>query len=177
MCISYQKAGTMTCFFVQASLLGTSPTQTAMDWHWKCIFIIWLNCAWCAIRMEISPVRDDKYFMKVIWAEQFLICRRWAGFIFSHNELIESFRWGRQTAAAVAPPGRAAQGERFERDTRRLCPNGALCLTQLPRIHHPPCVSCLIMMWIYLSVCVSVCSLPFLYSWKRKTVFFSLVII
>lgn len=76
----------------------------------------------------------------------------WLYFFFACDELIESFRWSRQTAAVMAPPGRAVQGKRFERDTHRLCPNGTPCLTQLPGIHQPLCVSCLITTWISLSL-------------------------
>lgn len=63
--------------------------------------------------MEISPARDDKYFMTVIWVEQFWSADDELALFFPHDEVIESLRWGRRTAAAVAPPGRAAQGERF----------------------------------------------------------------
>lgn len=55
-----QKAkGSGNLFFLGGSLPGASPCRTAVDWQRRCIFIIWLNCGWCAIRMEISPARDD----------------------------------------------------------------------------------------------------------------------
>lgn len=65
---------------VQLSLLGANLSFPSPQFSLLSIsdlalgdvfFIIWLNCAWCAIRMEISPARDGKYFMRVIWAERF----------------------------------------------------------------------------------------------------------
>lgn len=112
------------------SVHHAQPRQTAVDWQRWCIFIILLNCAWCAIRIEISPARDYEFFMRVIWAEQFLICRRWAGFI-SHpmmSWLRLSNEAARQPLLRLHPAKRQHAGEGFESDTCCLHPNGAHCL-------------------------------------------------
>lgn len=104
-------------FFNPASLLGAFPTRpcwTAMDCQWRCIFIIWLNCAWCAIRMEISPARDDKYFMRrnLRGAGFDLQTASWLYFFSPATSwLSPSDEAVRQTPSAPSPPAREAQGE------------------------------------------------------------------
>lgn len=75
------------------SIHHAQPRQTAMDWQRWCIFIILLKCAWCAIRIEISPARDVEFFMRVIWAVFDLQTMSWLYFS-PHDELIETFKWG-----------------------------------------------------------------------------------
>lgn len=142
-----EKARTVTCFVSRLVCLEPktnasrppAPAEQRRTGSRDVFLIIWLNCAWCAIRMEISPVRDDKYFMRVIWAEQF-----WSAddelalfilFFSPSDELIESFRRGRQTDRQSVlrwlRPAERRRGWDLS-DSRRLCPNGTRCLTQLP---------------------------------------------
>lgn len=53
------------------------------------IFIILLNCAWCAIGMEISPVRDDEFFMSRAVFDLQTMSRLYFS---PHDELIETLK-------------------------------------------------------------------------------------
>lgn len=170
-CVLEGRVETTTTRFVPTSGCGANSTPwTAVDWQLRCIFIIWLNCAWCAIRMEISPASDDKYFMSVIWAEQvWCVDDELALFYFFYFCLTPGWLSLSDEADWQPPqwfcPAECCGGGRkggFERDSCCFCPNGTCCLTLLPEIHHPPSISCLIMLSIYLCVflCVAVPLLP-----------------
>lgn len=95
--------------------------------------------------MEISPARDGKYFMRVIWVEWFfLIWWRWAGFM----------SWLSPSGEADWQPLRLPRlGEVWGRHPLPLTLMGLCFLTLLPGSLHHHCVSCVILIWM--SLCVS----------------------